>query len=266
MIEVIGVNFEEKGRIYYFSPNHKQYKKGINVIVETERGLQFGKVVTDIFDIEENKLTSPLKPIVRISTKADYKKHLRNEKDAAYALKKCRSFAEELNMKIKILDANYTFDRSQLMFRFLSDVRIDFRELAKKLASVYHTRIELRQVGVRDKAKEIGGLGSCGRELCCAKFLKDFDSVTIGMAKNQNIALNPTKINGLCGRLLCCLKYEDDCYTRCKKNMPKIGSMYKTEQGTGKVVDLDLLKNIVKVDIPKIGIIEVKVEKRGSNQ
>lgn len=265
MIEVIGVTFEEKGRIYYFSPNHKKYKKGINVIVETERGLQFGKVVTDSFEIEEKQLTSPLKPILRASTKADYKKHIRNEKDADYALKKCRKFAEELNMKIKVLDASYTFDRSQLMFRFLSDVRIDFRELAKKLASIYHTRIELRQVGVRDKAKEIGGLGSCGRELCCAKFLKEFDSVSIGMAKNQNIALNPNKINGLCGRLLCCLKYEDDCYTKCKKNMPKIGSMYKTDQGEGKVLNVDILKSTIKVDVPKIGIIEVKVENHGSH-
>ena len=228
MKEVIGVTFDGKSKIYYFSPNQRKIKKNINVIVETERGLQFGQVVLENFEVSEDKLTSPLKNIVRIASRDDYRKHRRNMKDAIYALKKCRYLVDELEMKMKVLDASFTFDRSQLAFRFLADTRIDFRELAKRLASIYHTRIELRQVGVRDKAKEIGGIGSCGHELCCTRFLKGFDSVTINMAKDQGIALNPTKINGLCGRLLCCLKYEDECYKECKKLLPTIGSTYKT--------------------------------------
>lgn len=266
MIEVIGVTFEESSKIYYFSPNNRHYAKDSNVIVETERGMQFGKIATDTFEIDEKRLVSPLKPILRIAGKDDLKKHRRNLKDAGYALNKCRALAEELHLKMQVLDASYTFDRSQLMFRFLSDVRVDFRALAKKLASVYHTRIELRQVGVRDKAKEVGGIGSCGRELCCAKFLHDFDSVSISMAKNQNIALNPTKINGLCGRLLCCLKYEDECYTQCKKILPKVGSMYKTEQGEGKVIEQNILERTIKVDIPRIGVVEVEVKDNGSRK
>ena len=226
MKEVIGVTFDEKSKIYYFSPNQRKIKKNINVIVETERGLQFGQVVLENFEVSEDKLTSPLKNIVRIASRDDYRKHRRNMKDANYALKKCRYLVDELEMKMKVLDASFTFDRSQLAFHFLADTRIDFRELAKRLASIYHTRIELRQVGVRDKAKEIGGIGSCGHELCCTRFLKEFDSVTINMAKDQGIALNPTKINGLCGRLLCCLKYEDECYKECKKLLPTIGSTY----------------------------------------
>ena len=264
MKEVIGVTFDGKSKIYYFSPNQRKIKKNINVIVETERGLQFGQVVLENFEVSEDKLTSPLKNIVRIASRDDYRKHRRNMKDANYALKKCRYLVDELEMKMKVLDASFTFDRSQLAFRFLADTRIDFRELAKRIASIYHTRIELRQVGVRDKAKEIGGIGSCGHELCCTRFLKEFDSVTINMAKDQGIALNPNKINGLCGRLLCCLKYEDECYKECKKLLPTIGSTYKTSQGEGKVVSVDVLTNMVTVEVPEVGWIKEKVESYGS--
>ena len=156
-----------------------------------------------------------------------------------------------------VLDASYTFDRNQLLFTFIADSRVDFRKLAKDLANIYKTRIELRQVGVRDKAKEIGGYGSCGRPLCCSKFLCDFDSVSINMAKNQNIALNPTKINGCCGRLLCCLKYEDECYKELNKNLPKVGKKVKTEKGEGKVISVDILKQKYRVSVPDNGIVEV---------
>lgn len=264
MKEVIGVTFDGKSKIYYFSPNQRKIKKNINVIVETERGLQFGQVVLENFEIPEESLTVPLKNIVRIATRDDLKKHRRNTKDAEYALKKCRMFVEEMDMKMKVLDASFTFDRSQLAIRFLSDTRIDFRELVKRLAAIYRTRIELRQVGVRDKAKEIGGIGSCGHELCCTRFLKEFDSVTINMAKDQGIALNPTKINGLCGRLLCCLKYEDECYKECRKKLPKVGEQYQTKQGLGKVVSVDVLSHLVSVDIPKVGLVQEKVDIDGS--
>ena len=160
-----------------------------------------------------------------------------------------------------IIDASYTLDRSQLFFRFMADERVDFRSLAKDLATIYKTRIELRQVGVRDKAKEVGGYGSCGRPLCCAKYLSDFDSVSINMAKNQNIALNPTKINGVCGRLLCCLKYEDECYKDLRQGLPKVGKKVQTEQGEGKVISIDVLKGTYRVNIPEVGIVELEKEK-----
>ena len=169
----------------------------------------------------------------------------------------CKELIKKYNLNMMVLDAHYTFEKEQLIFRFLSDSRIDFRDLAKELAGKFRTRIELHQIGARDKAKEIGGCGQCGQKMCCARFLTDLDSVSINMAKNQNIALNPSKINGVCGRLLCCLKYEDDNYKECRKKLPKIGHTVKTEKGEGKVISLDVLKGIYQVDIPKIGIIEV---------
>ena len=186
--------------------------------------------------------------------------HLKNIEDAKKALKKCKEIVDEYNLNMMILDANYTFDRSQLLFTFLADSRVDFRKLAKDLANTYKTRIELRQVGVRDKAKEVGGYGCCGQVLCCSKFLTDFDSVSINMAKNQNIALNPTKINGVCGRLLCCLKYEDECYKECAKKLPKVGKKVDTEFGEGKVISAEILKQTYRVDVKDHGIVEVKVD------
>jgi len=234
-------------------------KKGINVIVKTERGLQFGTVEIANTKIEESKIKSSLAEVIRIASKKDYEKHMKNVNDAKKALKKCKDLVEEHNLNMMILDANYTFDRSQLLFTFIADNRIDFRKLAKDLANTYKTRIELRQVGVRDKAKEIGGYGSCGRELCCSKFLFDFDSVSINMAKNQNIALNPTKINGVCGRLLCCLKYEDECYKELGKKLPKIGKKVETQFGEGKVISTDILKQTYRVQLPDKEIVEVGI-------
>ena len=263
MTKVVGVNFKPHGQVYYFDPDKFNLKNKITVIVETEQGLQFGTVVNENLDIPASKIQGKLKKIIRIANKSDYLKHKKNIKDAALALKKCRQIVEKDNLKMHIIDASYTFDRDKLIFRFLADNRIDFRELARQLASIYKVRIELRQIGVRDKAKEIGGYGPCGQKLCCARFLKDLNAVSINMAKNQNIALNPSKINGVCGRLMCCLKYEDDCYTNCRNNMLKIGDKIKTEYGEGIVIGLDILKQKYKVNVPNHGIVEV--DKNESN-
>lgn len=253
MVEVVGISFEGNSRVYYFSPNKLNLKNNITVIVETDKGQQFGKVTKEVFSIEEQNLISPLKNVLRIATKQDYYAHKKNLKDASIALKKCRELVEKEHLNMQVLDSSYTFDRAQLVFRFLADSRVDFRNLAKELASIYKTRIELRQVGVRDKAKEIGGIGPCGRALCCSCFLNDFESVSINMAKNQNISLNQSKINGSCGRLLCCLKYEDETYTDCRKCLPKIGEIVETEEGSGKVVSIDVLNQKYSVEIPGIG-------------
>ncbi len=260
MLEVVGVSFKKNSKVYYFSPNGLKIKKGINVIVKTERGLQFGTVEMPNFEIDPSKLNASLCEVVRISSKKDYEKHLKNVEDAKKALGKCKELVEKYCLNMYVLDANYTFDRGQLLFTFLADSRVDFRKLAKDLANIYKTRIELRQVGVRDKAKEVGGYGCCGRELCCSKFLCDFDSVSINMAKNQNIALNPNKINGVCGRLLCCLKYEDECYKECAKRLPKIGKKVETKDGEGKVISVDILKQKYKVELPEGQVVEVGID------
>ena len=229
------------------------------VIVETEKGLQFGYVTSNIVEVPDDKLVNELKPVVRIASKKDVSIHEKNVNDAKKALEKAQEFVKELNLEMKILDASFTFDRNQLLFNFIADDRIDFRELAKKLAQVYRTRIELRQIGVRDKAKEIGGLGPCGRVLCCNSFLNDLNSVTINMAKNQTLALNPTKINGVCGRLLCCLGYEDKTYSELKKGLPNIGEKYENKDVKGKVVNVDIFKRIIKVEMENNDIVEVQL-------
>ena len=259
MIEVVGVVFRRNSKMYYFLPNGLKIKKDINVIVNTDRGEQFGTIKMENTEINPNKISTELNTVVRICSRKDYERNLKNISDAKKALEKCKELVEDYDLNMLILDASYNFDRSQLLFTFLSDSRVDFRKLAKDLANIYRTRIELRQVGVRDKAKEVGGYGSCGRPLCCSKFLNDFDSVSINMAKNQNIALNPTKINGVCGRLLCCLKYEDECYRECAKNLPKIGKKVSTEKGEGKVISIDILNQSYRVDVPDYGIMEVKL-------
>ena len=263
MINVVGISFKKNGRIYYFDPNGYKLKKNITVIVKTEQGLKFGKVSEPSINIAEDKLKGKLKKVIRISSRADYNNHRKNLKDATIALKKCRELVEKNELNMNIISSEYTFDRDKLIFRFLADNRVDFRQLAKDLAAIYKVRIELRQVGPRDKAKEIGGYGQCGQKLCCSRFLKELDTVSINMAKNQNIALNPSKINGLCGRLLCCLKYENDCYKECRANMHKIGDEIETEEGFGKVVGLDILRQKYKVEVPSVGI--VWVEKNESN-
>ena len=200
------------GKTLYFDCNNFNLKKNLTVIVNTERGLEFGTVL-DFLDVEDGNYEK----VIRIATKKDYLQHLKNINEAKLALDKCRELAEKNNLKMVIIDATYNFDKSQLLFRFLADERIDFRNLARELGSRLKTRIELRQIGIRDKAKEIGGIGPCGRNLCCSTFLTSFDAVSISMAKNQGLALNPTKINGVCGRLLCCLNYENELYTELKK-------------------------------------------------
>lgn len=260
MIEVVGVKFDNNNKtIYNFLPDNKKLKKGVTVIVETEKGLEFGKIELENYLIENSKINRPLKKIVRIASKNDFLKYKKNEQNEKKALQYCKNLVRKNNLNMTIVDAHYTFNEEQLIFRFLADSRIDFRDLAKDLANKYKTRIELHQIGSRDKAKEIGGCGMCGQQLCCSRFLKDLDSVSINMAKNQNIALNPSKINGLCGRLLCCLKYENENYKDCKKCLPKIGQTVKTEKGEGKVINLDILNKIYFVDIPKVGIIEVEI-------
>lgn len=258
MNNIVGVLFDNNDRMEYYYTNDLNLKKNLTVIVETENGLKFGKVVTDVHPIEKKKLNKKLNSIVRIASKQDYHTYQKNKKDAFNALKKCRLLIKEYNLDMNVIEAYYTHDREQLIFKFTSDSRVDFRNLARDLAAIYHTRIELRQIGVRDKAKEIGGIGPCGQKLCCARYLNNFESVSIGMAKNQDLALNPTKINGLCGRLLCCLKYEDKTYTECRKKCPKLGQIVKTENGEGQVVSLDVLNGKYKVET-KTGIEEVQV-------
>ncbi|MBQ8891975.1 MAG: stage 0 sporulation family protein [Bacilli bacterium] len=245
MINVCGIKFNKKGRVYYFNSNGINVLENQSVVVETERGLQFGTVVVASKEIDENNLVSPLKNVIRIATKYDIKQNNKNEKDNKTALERASNIVKELNLNMKLLDASYTLDRNQLLFNFVSDERIDFRELLKRLAAVYKTRIELRQIGIRDKAKEVGGLGPCGRFLCCNSFLTDLNSVTINMAKNQALALNPTKINGVCGRLLCCLSYEDETYTELKQGLPNVGDDYEYNNQSYKVVDVDILKRKV---------------------
>lgn len=262
MIDVVGITFNDKNKVYYFDPAGFNLHNNITVIVTTERGMQFGKVVEYPKQLNSSQIRGELKPIVRIASKKDYQKYLSNKEEAQKALKKCKELVEKLGINMQIIDAEFTFDRNQLLFRFLSDNRVDFRELARELATIYKTRIELRQVGVRDKAKEISGLGLCGRKLCCSSFLEDLDSVSINMAKNQNLSLNPSKINGVCGRLLCCLKYEDDTYCSLKFGLPAMNSKVTIKEGTGKVVSINILKRTYRVDIPDVGIIEVELDEK----
>lgn len=239
-MNIIGIEFKENGKTYYFNTKNLNYKKGDNIIVETERGLQFGNVATEVKEILDNSINN-LHDVIRLASKDDSFQHYKNIEDAKGAYLKATKLAKELNLDMRFTEVCYTFDRNQLLFYFLSENRVDFRELAKQLASIYKTRIELRQIGVRDKAKEVSGLGPCGRQLCCSAFLNDLDAVSISMAKNQNLALNPSKINGLCGRLLCCLNYEDDLYSENKKDMPEVGEYIKNELGEGNVISVNVL-------------------------
>ena len=255
-MKIVGIKFDDSERIFYYYVNDLELKKNITVIVEDNDVVQFGKVVTDIHPIEDKKLTKELGSVVRIATKKDFTKHLNNLKEAKQALKKARDLVSKYNLEMNIIDAIYTFNQDQLLFHFYADNRVDFRDLARDLAAIYKTRIELRQIGVRDKAKKVCGLGLCGQKLCCSRFLNEFDSVSISMAKNQNLSLNPTKINGVCGRLLCCLKYEDECYKECRKGLPNVGQTVKTDNGEGKVISVDILKKTYRVETEK-GIIEI---------
>ncbi|MDD4298037.1 MAG: stage 0 sporulation family protein [Bacilli bacterium] len=264
MLDVVGVEFEPNGRIYYFSPAGFNLEYDINVIVETERGLQYGKVVIPNTKMKKNNLNMPLKSVTRIATKEDDNINKKNLKDNTKAFEDCRKLINKHKLDMNLIDASFTFDRKQLLFHFTADARVDFRELAKDLAAIHRTRIELRQIGIRDKARSVGGIGPCGRALCCTSFLYDFDSVSISMAKNQNIALNPNKINGACGRLLCCLTYENDIYLAAKKGLPEIGHIVKTKEGMGKVISIDPLAGSYQVEIENVGIVLITKE-NGSN-
>lgn len=249
MTKVIGVKFKENGKSYYFNPNNLDIKENDNVIVETVRGLEFGKVVFADKEINEEELANPLKDVVRIATKADETKHEENLKKAEDAIKICEEKVKKHNLDMKLIDVEYTFDNSKIIFYFSAEGRIDFRELVKDLATIFRTRIELRQIGVRDEAKLLGGLGHCGREFCCHKFLCDFQPVSIKMAKDQGLSLNPTKISGACGRLMCCLSYEQLTYEEKIKRVPKVGALVSTPLGDGTVISSSILKEKVKVKL-----------------
>lgn len=249
MTKVIGVKFKENGKSYYFNPKDFDIKENDNVIVETVRGLEFGAVVFTGREINEEELSTPLKDVVRVATKADEAKHEENVRKAKDAIGICEEKVKKHKLDMKLIDAEYTFDNSKIIFYFSAEGRIDFRELVKDLATIFRTRIELRQIGVRDEAKLLGGLGHCGREFCCHKFLCDFQPVSIKMAKDQGLSLNPTKISGACGRLMCCLSYEQQAYEEKIKKVPKVGSLVLTPQGEGIVVSSNILKEKLQVKL-----------------
>lgn len=248
--KVICVRFRTAGKVYYFSPEEFEIKKNDHVIVETARGVEYGIVVSNIKEIEESELAQPLKPVIRISTKEDDEMQKANAQLEKEALVICNEKIKARELKMKLIDAEYTFDRNKLLFYFTSDGRVDFRELVKDLASVFRTRIELRQIGVRDETKLMGGIGVCGRVLCCHTHLPDFAPVSIKMAKEQGLSLNPTKISGMCGRLMCCLKNEEDTYEELNRNLPGVGDEVTSENGEkGVVHSVNVLRQRVKVII-----------------
>lgn len=241
MTEVISVKFKDSGRSYYFSPDGKTVNVGDKVIVETQNGNEFGIVSEANFKVDEDKIVSPLKKMLRFANEKDLKKVEENKKKEAEAFKVCEELVEAHGLDMKLVEVEYSFDGSKAVFFFTSDGRVDFRELVKDLASRFHTRIELRQIGVRDEAKMLGGIGICGQPYCCKQFLSDFQPVSIKMAKEQGLSLNPTKISGSCGRLMCCLKYEQDAYEYLNSFTPHVGATVKTENGTGVVTDVNLI-------------------------
>lgn len=251
MASIIGVRFRNAGKLYYFDPDEFWPSAGDAVIVETARGLEYGEVVTGVKEVSDEQITPPLKKVIRIATAEDALHQAENQSKEKDALAICQKKIAEHKLQMKLVGCEYTFDNSKILFYFTSDKRVDFRVLVKDLASIFRTRIELRQIGVRDEAKMIGGLGLCGRPVCCAAFLGDFQPVSIKMAKEQSLSLNPTKISGVCGRLMCCLKYEEDHYEATRKRMPKVGKEVITPDGNGTVVELNILKETVRVRIPK---------------
>ena len=248
MIKIVGVRFKNAGKIYYFDPVDFEIEKNIDVVVETARGLEYGKIVVGPKEIEEEKLISPLKPIIRIATEEDKAIYRENKEKAKETFEICQQKIKEHGLTMFLIDCEYTFDRNKLIFYFTAEGRIDFRELVKDLASIFKTRIELRQIGVRDEAKSIGGLGTCGRKLCCSSWLGDFQPVSIKMAKDQSLSLNPTKISGICGLLFCCLKYEHDVYVEAIEKMPVVGSVVKVENQKGKVIEINPLLEQIKIE------------------
>lgn len=249
MYEVIGVRFKKAGKIYYFDPNGFHIQNGEFVIVETVRGVEYGKVVVNKKQVSEQDVVLPLKKVLRNATDEDKRVMEENKQAAKEAYDVCLEKVIQHNLDMKLVDVEYTFDRNKVIFYFTAEGRIDFRELVKDLAAIFRTRIELRQIGVRDEAKMLGGIGPCGRMLCCSTFLGDFDPVSIKMAKDQNLSLNPSKISGLCGRLMCCLKYENDEYEAAKEYLPDLEEMISTPLGLGKVVGLNILERLIQVEL-----------------
>lgn len=247
MISVAGVRFKRAGKVYFFDPAGLEVSKGTNVIVETARGLEFGTLSDDIKEVDEKEIVSPLKRIVRIADEKDVQQHRENLKRKEHDLILCQEKIDKHKLDMKLVDVEHTFDNSKIIFYFTADGRVDFRELVKDLASVFKMRIELRQIGVRDEAKLIGGIGTCGKALCCHSWLPEFEPVSIKMAKVQNLSLNPTKISGICGRLMCCLKFENDVYCELRRGMPDVGEKVKTPDGMAIVVESNILGNRIKV-------------------
>ena len=252
MIKVIGVRFRAAGKIYFFDPVEFHIRKGDNVIVETARGIEFGTVVSEIKEVEDEKVIQPLKPVLRIATDKDVKQEEDNKIKEKEAFRICLEKINKHALEMKLIDAEYTFDNNKVLFYFTADGRIDFRELVKDLAAVFKTRIELRQIGVRDETKIRGGIGICGRPLCCHTHLSEFIPVSIKMAKEQNLSLNPTKISGVCGRLMCCLKHEEETYEELNRKLPNVGDSVTTEDGLkGEVTSVNVLRQLVKVIVDK---------------
>ena len=249
MINIVGVRFKNAGKIYYFDPVDFEIEKDMDVVVETARGLEYGTVVVGKKEIDEESLVSPLKPIIRIATEEDTKIYKENKEKAKETFELCLQKIKEHELTMYLIDCEYTFDRNKLIFYFTAEGRIDFRELVKDLAAIFKTRIELRQIGVRDEAKSIGGLGPCGRSLCCSSWLGDFQPVSIKMAKDQSLSLNPTKISGICGRLFCCLKYEHDVYVEAIEKVPPVGAIVKVEGNKGRVIETNPLLEQAKVEV-----------------
>lgn len=256
MIKVIGVRFRTAGKIYFFDPLDFEIKRGDHVIVETARGVEYGTVVSDPKEVEEDQVIQPLKPVLRVATPKDDEQEQNNKAKEKEAFKICLEKIRKHELEMKLIDAEYTFDNNKVLFYFTADGRIDFRELVKDLAAVFKTRIELRQIGVRDETKILGGIGSCGRPLCCHTHLSEFVPVSIKMAKEQNLSLNPTKISGVCGRLMCCLKHEEETYEELNRSLPNVGDHVNCPEGIkGEVQSVNVLRQLVKV------IVEVNDEK-----
>ena len=249
MYNVVGVRFKKAGKIYYFDPAEFPLEKDQYVIVETARGVEYGKVVVPVKQVEEHDVVLPLKQVVRPADDLDRHQVDENQVESKRAFELGTEKIVEHTLEMKLVDVEYTFDRNKIIFYFTAEGRVDFRDLVKDLAAVFRTRIELRQIGVRDEAKMLGGIGPCGRMLCCSTFLGDFEPVSIKMAKDQNLSLNPSKISGLCGRLMCCLKYENDAYEEAKVLMPDMGSRIFTPDGKGKVVGINLLERVMQVEL-----------------
>ena len=276
MVKVVGIKFRQTGKIYYFDPADIQLEPGQHAIVETARGVEYGDVVSEIKDVEEDEIVAPLKPVIRAATPEDDETFEANKEKEKAAFEVCLEKIEKHGLGMKLIDVEYTFDANKILFYFTADGRVDFRELVKDLASVYRTRIELRQIGVRDETKTLGGYGICGREFCCHAWQNDFIPVSIRMAKDQNLSLNPAKISGSCGRLMCCIKYEDDVYRELNKKLPRPGDSAVTEDGFNAVVDsVNILMQKIRVivdlgddekEIRTYGPDDLKFQRKGKRQ